>query len=101
VEWIAPGNTAKMSRQGFSVTGSSEARLFRGMEHSMAVDSDRSNFDEDPLENTELARRLRRMEWPPAPTEVKERVLRRIVSQGGEEHGSNGDQESPSGSSGD
>jgi hypothetical protein len=64
---------------------------------SMSADSNRSHNDEDPLENTELARRLRRMEWPAAPADVKERVLRRIVSQGGDEAGSDGDGQSPAG----
>jgi hypothetical protein len=40
----------------------------------------RPDREDDPLEQTELARRLRRMEWPGAPGEVKERVLRRIVA---------------------
>ena len=88
-----------MSRQGFSVTGSPETRLFRGMGNSMAMDSERSQHDDDPLENTELARRLRRMEWPPAPTDVKERVLQRIVAKAGNGHGGSaddGDDDSPS-----
>jgi hypothetical protein len=86
-----------MPRQGFSVTGNPEARLFKGMGNSMTVDSDRSHHDDDPLENTELARRLRRMEWPPAPADVKERVLKRIVAQAGNGHGgSDEDAESPS-----
>jgi hypothetical protein len=41
----------------------------------------RHHDDEDPLESSELARRLRRMEWPPAPVEVKQRVLERIVER--------------------
>jgi hypothetical protein len=37
--------------------------------------------DRDPLESSELARRLRRMCWlRPAP-EVKERVLERILTE--------------------
>jgi hypothetical protein len=70
-----------MAWQGFSVTGDAEARLFSQMGRQMTADFDRSEHDEDPLERTELARRLRRMEWPPAPPEVKKRVLDRIVSQ--------------------
>jgi hypothetical protein len=35
----------------------------------------------DPLEDTELARRLRRMEWPAAPTDVKQRCLEEILSR--------------------
>jgi hypothetical protein len=46
--------------------------------------------DEDPLEKTELVRRLRRMEWPPAPSEVKERVLQRIVSDRASDSDENG-----------
>ena len=45
----------------------------------------RQNDDEDPLESTELARRLRRMKWPPAPPEVKDRVLDRIIERSQEE----------------
>jgi hypothetical protein len=69
-----------MSRE-LSVTTGSEARLFRGVPDSMATAPDDNG--EDPLEQTELVRRLRRMEWPPAPVEVKERVLKRIVGPGG------------------
>ena len=79
-----------MAGQGFSVTGNAEARLFGEMGNSMTADSDPSHHDEDPLEKSELARRLRRMEWPPAPPEVKQRVLDRIVSQHGDEIGRNG-----------
>lgn len=51
----------------------------------MTSDADRHQHDDDPLENSELARRLRRMNWPPAPPEVKERVLERIVERAEEE----------------
>ena len=52
----------------------------------MAAEPDyRHDNDEDPLESTELARRLRRMEWPPAPAEVKERVLDRVIERGSED----------------
>lgn len=48
----------------------------------------RKDDNEDPLERTELARRLRRMEWPPAPATVRERVFQRIVgANGGEPDG--------------
>lgn len=51
----------------------------------MAANEDRHEHEDepldDPLESTELARRLRRMEWPPAPAEVKARVLERIVER--------------------
>lgn len=47
----------------------------------MTAEPDFRHHDEDPLESTELARRLRRMEWPPAPPEVKERVLERIIER--------------------
>ena len=64
--------------------------------------SERSNHDDnDPLERTELARRLRRMTWPPAPPEVKARVLDRIVSQSESEFASDGDGSPPNGSSAD
>lgn len=50
----------------------------------MAAEPDHyDNTADDPLENSELARRLRRMTWPPAPPEVKERVLERIVERSG------------------
>lgn len=38
----------------------------------------------DPLEDSELVRRLRRMEWPSAPPGVKERCLEEILGQVGE-----------------
>jgi hypothetical protein len=47
----------------------------------MAAEPEHRHHDDDPLESTELARRLRRMKWPPAPREVKERVLDRIVER--------------------
>ena len=84
-----------MAGQGFSVTRSAEARLFGEMGNSMAADSNRSHHDEDPLEQSELARRLRRMEWPPAPPEVKQRVLKRIVSRHNDELGDGGNGRSP------
>ena len=70
-----------MSRPGFPVTGGTELRLFGAKDDSMATERTRDHNDEDPLEQSELARRLRRMEWPPAPPAVKERVLNRIVAQ--------------------
>ena len=51
----------------------------------MAAEPEHRQNDEDPLESSELARRLRRMEWPPAPSEVKERVLERIIERSREE----------------
>ena len=53
----------------------------------MAANEDRYEHEDDPLENTELARRLRRMQWPPAPPEVKARVLDRIVERANGELG--------------
>jgi hypothetical protein len=47
----------------------------------MAANEDRNEHEDDPLESTELAQRLRRMQWPPAPPEVKARVLERIVER--------------------
>jgi hypothetical protein len=48
----------------------------------------------DPLENTDLARRLRRMEWPTAAPEVKQRcydaILARIGMDGDEREGAAG-----------
>ena len=70
-----------MSASEFPVTGGSEARLFGQVRNAMAIESDRYDNDDDPLERTELARRLRRMEWPPAPDDVKARVLQRIVDR--------------------
>jgi hypothetical protein len=51
----------------------------------------RQRDDEDPLETTELARRLRRMQWPPAPPEVRKRVLDRIIERSWEEFGRDGE----------
>ena len=70
-----------MPRSEFSVTAGSEARLFGQVCNAMATESNRYDNDDDPLERTELARRLRRMEWPPAPADVKARVLDRIVER--------------------
>lgn len=47
--------------------------------------------ERDPLEDNELARRLRRMEWPPAPPEVKRRVLERVLDHTDGEPAPNGD----------
>ena len=35
----------------------------------------------DPLETSELAQRLRRMEWPTAPAEVKQRCLEKVLER--------------------
>lgn len=53
--------------------------------------------DENPLETTELERRLQRMEWPPAPTDVKARVLARVMERSAEElgHGEDGHSTGP------
>ena len=51
----------------------------------MAAEPEQPQHDDDPLESTELARRLRRMTWPPAPPEVKERVLERIIERSREQ----------------
>ena len=85
-----------MAGPGFSVTGNAEPRLFGQMGNSMAADFDSAQNDEDPLERTELARRLRRMQWPPAPPEVKKRVLDRIVSEHRDELGGDGNGRTPS-----
>jgi len=37
----------------------------------------------DPLEDSDLARRLRNMQWPAAPPDVKQRCLDEILSQVG------------------
>jgi hypothetical protein len=55
----------------------------------MPADPDHLSHEDDALERTELVRRLRRMEWPSAPPEVKARVLRGIV--GGHEQDADGD----------
>jgi hypothetical protein len=84
-----------MSRAGFAVTTNAEGRLFNAVGNSMASEGTRQDNEEDPLERTELARRLRRMEWPPAPPEVKERVLQRIVARNGDPQDGDGDGQSP------
>jgi hypothetical protein len=63
----------------YAVTREHRGRFF-GAGDSMAAEPEhQQHHNEDPLETTELARRLRRMEWPPAPPEVKERVLERLI----------------------
>ena len=74
-----------MAWHGFSVTGGLERRFFDCMATSMPADPDYSRHEEDSLEDTELVRRLRRMEWPAASPDVKARVLRRIVDGHGDE----------------
>ena len=76
-------------RLRFGVTSDADARLFTAVAYPMPADPDHLSHQEDPLERTELVRRLRRMEWPSAPPEVKDRVLRRIV--GGHEQDADGD----------
>ena len=76
-------------RPRFGVTGDADARLFSAVAYPMSADPDHLSQEQDPLERTELVRRLRRMEWPSAPPEVKDRVLRRIV--GGPEQDGDGD----------
>ena len=70
------------ARRAYAVTREPRGRLF-GQGDPMAAEPEHRHHDddEDPLESTELARRLRRMEWPPAPPEVKERVLDRIIER--------------------
>lgn len=53
----------------------------------MSSRSEHRNEEADPLEDNELARRLRRMEWPAAPSEVKERCLAEILNRIGHEEG--------------
>lgn len=61
-----------------------------------AVESEQHPRDDeaaDPLEDSELAQRLRRMEWPSAPPEVKERCLEEIlrrVTEGEDGNAKNG-----------
>jgi hypothetical protein len=47
----------------------------------------------DPLEDNELARRLRRMKWPTTPPEVKQRVLERVLEEADGKGSSNGRQQ--------
>jgi len=85
---------ASAERRPYLVTPGRRGRLLGVRDDAMASDDDRHKHEEDPLESTELARRLRRMEWPPAPPEVKARVLERIVERADEELG-RGENESP------
>lgn len=48
---------------------------------SMSPDPQPRNPDGDPLEDSELARRLRKMDWPAAPGDVKERCLQQILTR--------------------
>ena len=74
----------------YPATSEPGRRLFEAG-NPMAGNDDRHEHEEDPLETTELARRLRRMKWPPAPPEVKARVLERIVERVDEELGRSSD----------
>jgi hypothetical protein len=69
----------------YAVTREHRGRFFGAGDPMAAEPEHRHHDDEDPLESTELARRLRRMEWPAAPTEVKARVLERIVERSTDE----------------
>jgi hypothetical protein len=40
-----------------------------------------SQPDTDPLETSELAQRLRRMQWPTAPPDVKQRCLEKVLER--------------------
>lgn len=57
------------------------------MRHSVEFEQQKNPKDVDPLEDSELARRLRRMDWPTAAPEVKQRcleeILRRVDVDGG------------------
>jgi hypothetical protein len=83
-----------MPRRGFSVTSTSEARLFQAG-NLMATMPESHHDEDDPLESSELARRLRRMQWPPAPADVKERVFRRIVDNASTDDASDSDSPAP------
>jgi len=76
---------ALSGRCGNPVTRGHRERFFGAGDQMAAEPEHTQHDDEDPLESTELARRLRRMKWPPAPSEVKERVLERIVERNSEE----------------
>jgi hypothetical protein len=67
--------------RAYAVTREHRGRFFGAGEPMSAEPEHRQQEDEDSLESTELARRLRRMEWPPAPAEVKARVLERVVER--------------------
>jgi hypothetical protein len=71
--------------RSYAVTREHAGRFFGAGDQMAAEPEHQHHDDEDPLESTELARRLRRMEWPPAPSEVKERVLERIIERRGQE----------------
>lgn len=72
-------------RRSYVVTHEHGGRFFGAGDQMAAEPEHRHDDDEDPLESTELAQRLRRMQWPPAPPEVKERVLERIIERNEEE----------------
>jgi hypothetical protein len=54
-------------------------------------DDHRHDVEDDELEQSELARRLRRMDWPGPSPEVKERCLEQILARVGEMREENGD----------
>ena len=79
-------------RRSYAVTREYRGRFFGAGDPIMSAEPEHQHDDrEDPLESTELARRLRRMDWPPAPREVKERVLERIVERSSKELDLRGD----------
>ena len=51
------------------------------MTHTVEPEQEPREQDVDPLEDSELARRLRRMEWPTAPPGAKERGLEEILAE--------------------
>jgi hypothetical protein len=71
--------------RSYAVTREDRGRFFGAGDPMAAEPEHQHHDDEDPLESTELARRLRRMEWPPAPPEVRQRVLERIIERNTEE----------------
>jgi hypothetical protein len=90
------GTLANMPQSEFSGTAAFEPPRLGTPVVSMTTASDHDD-EKDPLERTELARRLRRMSWPPAPPEVKERILERIVAQCEEDVRADGDSPHQSG----
>ena len=49
-------------------------------------DADADEAVDPERTNPELAERLRRIDWPKAPPGAKERVLKRILPEGGRPH---------------
>ena len=88
---------AYAERRSYAVTREHRERFFVVGDQMAAEPEQRQHDDEDPLVSSELERRLRRMDWPPAPSEVKARVLARVMERSSEELG-RGEDARPAGS---